>query len=79
MTTEDFKVVKTPDGRTGVMSWSADVYYVPGDEDGYQWHSERGRLSAMSYGAFGSDAYNAERGYKCWLTAAKKAAKDLIK
>lgn len=61
------------------MSWSADVYYVPGDEDGYQWHSEHGQLSAMSYGAFGSDAYNAERCYKRWLAAAKKAAEDLIK
>lgn len=77
---EDFIVAMTPDGRMGVHKWGSSIYYVPGDEDGFQWNYSRNeRLSPMSYNAFGNDAYNARCCYNNWLEAAKEAASKLIK
>ncbi len=73
----DFFACETPDGRMGVREWGDGLYYVPGDEDGFQWDGGR-RISPMSYAAFGEDAENARRNHDAWLAAAKEAAGELL-
>lgn len=73
---KNFEKCVCPDGRKGVYDVTkCGMYYVPGDENGFQWHRGQ-KIAATSYNAFGEDAYWAERDYKCWLERAQQACKE---